>query len=431
MKFLIFNGSLKADDESNTFAVCKMAQLAFEKLGHECEIVTLRDLDYEGSTDDVNDELKPYIMKMFDMDGVLFATPIWWGTHSCHIQAMLERLDFIYSWAKDNKYQPFYNKVFGTLVSGGGDGFQHIHGVLYSAASNFGFTVPPQCNIESKAQGIEEIKADEDTLNQVKNCTINMVTWAKILKEGNPTASARHGSVDINENLDEAISWQKLRQAGAVMPYLYSSPEAKYPDPKQDPEFYRKSGVSPAMAGKNIPPDRNQPNIITSINLKAGVGKKPGEKLTPLPGMSPVAWQKYMDASWQGIKQNAAAGDPKAKEKYDQIKQAAKDAGMPIMEGKRIPRKKGQKAKSKKHSDLYTDEDPKGTIHGLGFKDEATARSSVAKIRKSGRSHAHKIQAAVAMEQRARAAGKSGPAAIYRKYINSMKKKTKAKNKKK
>ena len=99
-----------------------------------------------------------------------------------------------------------------------------------------------------------------------------------------------------------------------------------------------------------------------------------------------------------------------------------------ILEGKRIPRKKGQKRKSKKHSDLYTDEDPKGTIHGLGFKDEATARSSVSKIRKSGRSHAHKIQAAVAMEQRAKAAGKAGPAAVYRKFINSMKKKTKKKN---
>ena len=99
-----------------------------------------------------------------------------------------------------------------------------------------------------------------------------------------------------------------------------------------------------------------------------------------------------------------------------------------ILEAKRIPRKKGQKRKSKKHSDLYTDEDPKGTIHGLGFKDEATARSSVSKIRKSGRSHAHKIQAAVAMEQRAKAAGKTGPASVYRKYINAMKKKTKAKN---
>ena len=94
----------------------------------------------------------------------------------------------------------------------------------------------------------------------------------------------------------------------------------------------------------------------------------------------------------------------------------------------RIPRKKGQPANSKKHSDLYTDENPKGTIHGLGFKDVATAKASVAKIKKSSRSHAHKIQAAVAMEQRAREMGKTSEAAVYRKYINSMKKKTKKMN---
>jgi len=94
----------------------------------------------------------------------------------------------------------------------------------------------------------------------------------------------------------------------------------------------------------------------------------------------------------------------------------------------RIPRKKGQPAGSKKHSDLYTDENPKGTIHGLGFKDVATAKASVSKIRNSSRSHAHKIQAAVAMEQRAREMGKTSEAAVYRKYINSMKKKTKKMN---
>jgi uncharacterized membrane protein (UPF0127 family) len=91
----------------------------------------------------------------------------------------------------------------------------------------------------------------------------------------------------------------------------------------------------------------------------------------------------------------------------------------------RIPRKKGQPANSKKHSDLYTDENPKGTIHGLGFKDVAKAKASVTKIRNSSRSHAHKIQAAVAMEQRAREMGKTSEASVYRKYINSMKKKTK------
>ena len=91
----------------------------------------------------------------------------------------------------------------------------------------------------------------------------------------------------------------------------------------------------------------------------------------------------------------------------------------------RIPRKKGQPAKSKKHSDLYTDEDPVGTIHGLGFKDVETARASVKKIENSDRTHAHKIQAAVAMEQRAKEMGKKAEAAIYRTYIEKMKRKTK------
>jgi superfamily II DNA/RNA helicase len=91
----------------------------------------------------------------------------------------------------------------------------------------------------------------------------------------------------------------------------------------------------------------------------------------------------------------------------------------------RIARKSGQPAKSDKHSDLYTDEDPKGTIHGLKFATVQDAKDSVSKIKNSSRTHAHKIQAAVAMEQRAIAAGKRGAAAIYRVFINKMKKKTK------
>ena len=98
------------------------------------------------------------------------------------------------------------------------------------------------------------------------------------------------------------------------------------------------------------------------------------------------------------------------------------------MSNKRIPRKKGQPAGSDKHSDLYTDENPKGTIHGLKFATVEDAKASVAKIKRSGRSHAHKIQAAIAMEQRARVMGKTGPAAVYRKFINAMKQKTKEKN---
>ena len=94
------------------------------------------------------------------------------------------------------------------------------------------------------------------------------------------------------------------------------------------------------------------------------------------------------------------------------------------MSNRRIPRKPGQPARSKKHSDLYTDENPKGTIRGLKFATVKDAQASVAKIRRSGRSHAHKTQAAIAMEQRAKAANKASAAAVYRRFIEQQKAKT-------
>tara|TARA_Y100000592_G_scaffold48356_1_gene76634 strand:- start:19649 stop:22951 length:3303 start_codon:yes stop_codon:yes gene_type:complete len=97
-------------------------------------------------------------------------------------------------------------------------------------------------------------------------------------------------------------------------------------------------------------------------------------------------------------------------------------------EADRKPRKKGQHRNSPNHSDLYTDENPKGTIHGLKFATVKDAEKSVNKIKSSGKSHAHKIQAAVAMEQRAKEMGKKSAAGVYRKYINQMKEKTKKKN---
>ena len=98
---------------------------------------------------------------------------------------------------------------------------------------------------------------------------------------------------------------------------------------------------------------------------------------------------------------------------------------MPKKSNPRVPRKKGQPRGSKKHSDLYTDENPKGTIKGLKFATVKDAKASVSKINGSGKSHAHKIQAAVAMEQRAKEMGKTSQAGVYRAYINKMKKITK------
>ena len=106
----------------------------------------------------------------------------------------------------------------------------------------------------------------------------------------------------------------------------------------------------------------------------------------------------------------------------------------------RDPRKKGEHKGSSSHSDLYTDEDPKGTIHGLGFKDAQKAEDSIKIIKKADREHAHKVQATLVMQQRAKVAiertkdpekKKNLKAAyeIWTKFLEEMKEKTKRLNK--
>jgi hypothetical protein len=138
---------------------------------------------------------------------------------------------------------------------------------------------------------------------------INVKSKAQAYMGGVDRAIKELGSM-YNTNTNEAeleegrINWNALRQAEAVMPYLYDSPEA------------RKAGDKP---------NPNEPNIITSVNLKQA--PRPGDRLTPLPQMSPAAWQRYMDDWWRDSKT-----DPNAKEKVAQIRQAAADAKMPISE---------------------------------------------------------------------------------------------------
>ena len=139
----------------------------------------------------------------------------------------------------------------------------------------------------------------------------------------------------------------------------------------------------------------------------------------------------YRSGSYDNLQPMASLGDipPKGQGGKD-----SRGVGLAANKNPRIARKPGQKANSKKHSDLYTDENPKGTIHGLGFVDRETAVKSVSKIKNSGKTHAHKIQAAIAMSQRAKVASERAkdPATkkrlrsahlVYQKFIDTNKKK--------
>ena len=126
----------------------------------------------------------------------------------------------------------------------------------------------------------------------------------------------------------------------------------------------------------------------------------------------------------------ASLGDVPPKGKGSRSSRAV---GLTANKNPRIARKPGQKAGSDKHSDLYTDENPKGTIHGLGFTDRAKATQSINKIKGSGKTHAHKMQAAIAMSQRAKVASErakdpekkkdlASAHRTYQQYINQNKK---------
>ena len=134
--------------------------------------------------------------------------------------------------------------------------------------------------------------------------------------------------------------------------------------------------------------------------------------------------------SIDSVKPMASLGDrpPKGMAGRD-----TRGVGLHANKNPRVPRKPGQKAGSDKHSDLYTDENPKGTIHGLGFTDAAKAKQSINKIKGSGKTHAHKMQAAIAMSQRAKVASEraknpekkkdlASAHRVYQQYINQNKK---------
>ncbi len=212
---------------------------------------------------------------------------------------------------------------------------------------------------------------------------------------------------------------KEKRKDMAIAAYLdkKDKSEGAYGYEKQDPDIKSKGGTQPAKYHKGLSKSTKQKR---DAHFKA---KKKG----PAPGDADAKTKPSVHT--KKFKQMYGEDGP-CWDTHKQVGMKKKGGKMvpncvPKNEEPRVPRKKGQPAGSDKHSDLYTDENPKGTIHGLGFKDVETAKASVKKIIGSGKSHAHKIQAAIAMEQRAKEMGKTAEAAIYRKYIDKMKEKTK------
>lgn len=186
MKFLIINGSLTPPQESNTQKVVDRVIAEFESYRIEADEIVLRDLNFEPGIDRVKrdgtaDDMTAVLKEVLDYDGIIVASPIWWGTYSSYTQAFLERMGYFDDWSIKNNNQPLYGKVFGAVISGGDDGWQHTFGQLFHFASYLGFTVPPDAFVSAVGPGAEDKAGQKDFEEVVKIFVRNQIFWAQAM----------------------------------------------------------------------------------------------------------------------------------------------------------------------------------------------------------------------------------------------------------
>jgi multimeric flavodoxin WrbA len=182
MKFLVLNGSLTPPKESNTQKVVDRVIAEFKQHGVRVNEIILRDLNFEPGIDRVRrdgiaDDMTWVLGEILKYDGIIFATPIWWGTYSSYIQALMERMGYIDDWGIKNNFNPHYGKTFGIIVSGSDDGWQATAAKAFGFASYLGFTVPPDAFVSAVDDG-REIKSMKDPDDVIDIFVRNQIMWA-------------------------------------------------------------------------------------------------------------------------------------------------------------------------------------------------------------------------------------------------------------
>jgi len=193
LNVLILNASLKHEgDMSNT------EELALEVVGEmkkyaeiDAEIIRLSDKNIPvglGLKESEDDEWPSIVEKIRKADIILFATPIWWGSHSSLMQRVIERMD-----AFDEEYikggrSVLLNKVAGVVITGSEDGAQSALAHLLSTLQFMNFTIPPQCctyYVGEVGMDSETTKKNRRTNTEVKEMAEktgkNLVYYAKLL----------------------------------------------------------------------------------------------------------------------------------------------------------------------------------------------------------------------------------------------------------
>lgn len=150
MKALILLGTLKKEGLSNTETLCEFVVEEMQKKGIEAEMIKLVDrIVSPGTYTDMGpgDEWPDIYRSILLADALFFATPVWWGEHSSEIQRAIERLDEVHDIIMRGEPSPLQSKLGGVIITGDGDGAEHIIGSTFNFFNAIGIAVPPFASI--------------------------------------------------------------------------------------------------------------------------------------------------------------------------------------------------------------------------------------------------------------------------------------------
>ena len=186
MKIIGIVGSARKG--GNTEILTKIALEAAEAEGAETELITLSGKEIKPCDAclacrqlgkcRIEDDLPPIFEKMLAADGIILATPVYLGSASSQMKALIDRSAYPFILRSDCR--PFENKVGGPLVVAGRAGQNFTHAQLMFFFMVTGMIVPGS-TAWTIAFGMKkgEVTQDEEGVRTAKNFGKKLAWLAK------------------------------------------------------------------------------------------------------------------------------------------------------------------------------------------------------------------------------------------------------------
>lgn len=150
MKALILLATLKKSGPSNTKVLCEFLEETFKTNGIDSETIRLAQQTIPAGTHTrmtKDDPWSKIFKKILAADILIFATPIWWGSHSSEMQRVIERLDVVHDEILAGKPSKLDGKVGGIVITGDSDGAEQVIGIIANFLNAIGVILPPYATL--------------------------------------------------------------------------------------------------------------------------------------------------------------------------------------------------------------------------------------------------------------------------------------------